>query len=258
MKAHIVLAHPEPKSFNAHLTALARETLVSRGWDVSTSNLYEMGFDPCEGAAHYQNPIESDRFDAQAEQRNASANGTIPPEVRQEIDLLDQADLLILQYPMWWHMPPAILKGWFDRVFVYGDVYSSNQKIEKGRFAGKRALLTLTVAPNREAYAFDGRCGEISLQLWPVNFSLTYVGFSALEPHVIYGVSSGSHNARPADADERLQQAQDDYVTRLQNIENEPTMPFNTMSDWGEDGRIKPSAPAHSPFIRHSEQLDYS
>jgi NAD(P)H dehydrogenase (quinone) len=258
MKAHIVLAHPEPKSFNAHLAALARETLRRRGWDVSTTNLYEMGFDPCEGAAHYQDRVDSDRFDTQSEQRNASQNKTIPPEIRKEIDLLDQADLLILQYPMWWHMPPAILKGWFDRVFVYGDVYSSNQKIEKGRFAGKRALLSLTVAPNRAAYAFDGRCGEISLQLWPANFSLTYVGFSALEPHVIYGVSSGSQNARPEDTEERLQAAQDDYVSRLQHIETEATLPFNTMSDWGEDGRIKTSAPAHSPFIRHSERLEYN
>ncbi|MBL4722056.1 MAG: NAD(P)H-dependent oxidoreductase [Alphaproteobacteria bacterium] len=258
MKAHIVLARPEPKSFNGHLAALARDTLQSRGWGVSTTNLYETGFNPCEGAAHYRDPVDSERFDAQSEQRNASQTKTIPPEIRKEIDLLDQADLLILQYPMWWHMPPAILKGWFDRVFVYGDVYSSSQKIENGRFAGKKALLSLTVAPNREAYAFDGRCGEISLQLWPVNFSLTYVGFSALDPQVIYGVSSGAHNARPDDSEERLQRAQDDYISRLKNIENEPTMPFNTMSDWGEDGRIKPSAPAHSPFIRHSERLEFS
>lgn len=258
MKAHIVLAHPESKSFNAHMAALARDTLQDRGWQVSTTDLYAMGFDPCERGSHYQDLSDAGRFDAQAEQRHASDNKTLPPHVRHELDLLDQSDLVILQYPMWWHMPPAILKGWFDRVFVYGDVYSSQRKIENGRFFGKKAMLSLTVAPSRDAYAYDGRCGEIGLQLWPINFSLTYVGFSALHPQVTYGVTSGAFNARPDDHEERLQKAQDDYVKRLQNIENEAEMPFNTMSDWGEDGRIKASAPSHSPFIRHSERLDYN
>ena len=106
------------------------------------------------------------------------------------------------------------------------------------------------------------RCGpssnEISCPLLSHHFSLTYVGFSALEPNVIYGVTPGTFNARPADNDARLQKAQDDYVRRLQHIENEETLGFNTMTDWGEDGRIKASAPSHSPFIRHTERLDYS
>jgi NAD(P)H dehydrogenase (quinone) len=48
-----------------------------------------------------------------------------------EIGSIDRADVLALQYPMWWHLPPAILKGWFDRVFAYGEVYGSQRRFER-------------------------------------------------------------------------------------------------------------------------------
>lgn len=256
MKAHIVLAHPEPQSFNAHLADLARRTLKERGWDVTVSDLYAMGFDPSERAALYGNRQDPERFDTQAEQRHASINGTIPLDVQAEIERLDQADLVILQYPMWWHMPPAILKGWLDRVFVYGEVYKSDFRFDKGRFLGKKAMLSLTVATSAETYAFDGRSGDIDLMLWPVNFTLSYVGFSVLQPHVAYGVESGLRYSSSQEIEERLQKIQVEYVARLQAIENEDEVPFNRLDEWGEDGRIKASAPAHSPFIRHREHLE--
>ena len=53
MHAHIVLAHPEPRSFNGNLASVAGRSLEDCGWSVSTSDLYGMGFDPCERADHY-------------------------------------------------------------------------------------------------------------------------------------------------------------------------------------------------------------
>lgn len=256
MKAHIVLAHPEPQSFNAHLVDLARQTLKERGWDVTVSDLYAMGFDPSERAALYDNRQDPERFDTQSEQRHASINGTIPAEVRAEIERLDQADVVILQYPMWWHMPPAILKGWLDRVFVYGEVYKSDYRFDKGRFLGKKAMLSLTVATSAETYAFDGRSGDVDLMLWPVNFTLAYVGFSVLQPYVAYGVESGLRYSGAQEIEERLTKIQTQYVDRLQNVEDGVIIPFNRLDEWGADGRIKASAPAHSPFIRHQEHLE--
>lgn len=255
MKAHIVAAHPEPKSFNLHLATLAKQTLAQRGWDVSITDLYSVGFDPCEKAAHYKDRLDSQRFDTQSEQRHASLTDTIPDDVRAEIGRLEQADLLILQYPMWWHLPPAILKGWMDRVFVYGDVYKSDFRFEKGRFVGKRAMLSTTVGTSPETYAYNGRSGDIDLLLWPINFSLAYVGFEVLKPHIAYGVEGGLRYSDQHEIEERLQNIQDDYVSRLQTIEAELGIPFNGMEDWTEDGRIKPSAPVFSPFIRHREHL---
>lgn len=256
MQAHIVLAHPEPKSFNAHLTAVAREALEGRGWAVTVSDLYALGFDPGERPEHYPDRLDPARFDTQAEQRHAADRNALPAEVRAEIERLDRADLVILQYPMWWFQPPAMLKGWFDRVFVYGEVYRSQQRFESGRFAGKRVLQSVTVATSAETYAYNGSSGDIELLLWPVNFTMAYVGFSVLRPFVGYGVEA---ERKPSDTSEigtRLKKLTEDYVTRLQTIETEPLIPFNPMSDWGADGRIKPSAPAYSPFIRQREKLE--
>jgi len=256
MKAHIVFAHPEPNSFNAHLADTAFQALSGRGWSVTKSDLYGLGFDPSERTEHYKDRQNSKRFNVQAEQRHASKNKSIPPEVQEEIARLDQADLVILQYPMWWHLPPAMLKGWFDRVLVYGEVYRSNYRFENGRFTGKKALLSVTVGTSRETYAYNGRSGDIDLLLWPVNFSLAYVGFGVLEPHVAYGVEAGVKYSDPQEVEERLVQIPKDYASRLQTIESEHLIPFNQMSEWGADGRIKPSAPVYSPFLRHREHLE--
>ncbi len=256
MQAHIVLAHPEPKSFNAHLAAVARDALEGRGWGVTVSDLYAMGFDPCERPEHYPDRQDPARFDAQAEQRHASDRSALPAEVRSEIERLDRADLVILQYPMWWHLPPAMLKGWFDRVFVYGEVYRSTQRFEHGRFVGSRVLVSVTVATSAETYAHDGRSGDIELLLWPVHFTMAYVGFGVLRPFVGYGVEAELKPSSTSEIGMRLRKLTEDYAARLGGIEAEPLIPFNPMSDWGEDGRIKASAPAFSPFIRQREKLE--
>ncbi len=256
MRAHIVLAHPEPRSFNAHLAEQARIALLARGWQVTLSDLYALDFDPAEKAAHYTEPVDAARFDAQTEQRHASDSGTLPQVVRDEIDRLDRADLVILQYPMWWHLPPAMLKGWLDRVLVYGEVYQSKKRFENGRFVSKRALQSLTVATSAETYAYNGRSADIDLLLWPVNFTLAYVGFEVLRPFVGYGVESGLRYSDDSVVEARLKGIVGDLEARLQSIENESPLPFNRMSDWGADGRIKAGAPAFTPFMRHREKLE--
>jgi NAD(P)H dehydrogenase (quinone) len=255
MQAHIVLAHPEPRSYNGHLAAVARDALAAQGRSVTLTDLYAAGFDPCEGPAHYPQRQDPRRFDTQSEQRHAALNGTVPPDVATEIEHLDRADLLILQYPLWWHLPPAILKGWFDRVFAYGAVYSSQQRFEAGRFAGKRALLSVTVGTSAETYAFDGRSGDIDLLLWPVNFTLAYVGYEVLAPFVAYGVEAGLRYSDPGVVQARLAGIARQYAQALGDLAARPVIPFNRMREWGADGRILPDAPVYSPFIRRRRTL---
>jgi NAD(P)H dehydrogenase (quinone) len=256
MHAHFVLAHPEPRSFNAYLARSGMAMLEAAGWTTSLSDLYAMGFDPCERGTHYSPPLNAERFDAQAEQRHASEHGTLPPVVTEELARLDRADLVVLQYPMWWHLPPAMLKGWFDRVFAYGAGYTSTKRFEDGRFRGKRAMLSLTVGTSAETYAFDGRSGDIALMLWPVNFSLAYVGYTVLEPFVAYGVEAALRYSDPAAIAARLENAVADFGTTLTGIDRRPILPFNRKAEWGADGRIVPGAPVHSAFIRRKAKLD--
>nr|WP_321396256.1 NAD(P)H-dependent oxidoreductase [uncultured Desulfobacter sp.] len=256
MHAHIVLAHPESKSFNGHLAGLAQECLEKQGWRVSITDLYKNQFDPCERLSHYIDPKDTARFFVQNEQRHAGETKTLADEIKKEIQLLDTSDLLILQYPMWWHLPPAILKGWLDRVFVYGEVYTSSKRFENGRFSGKKAMISVTVGTSRETYAYNGRSGDIDLMLWLVNFSLAFVGYTVLSPFVAYGVESGIQYTGADAVTKRLNQIEQDLLCRLKTINDVPTIPFNTMGEWGDDGRIIKSAKAYSPFIRHKENLD--
>lgn len=255
MHAHIVLAHPESQSFNAHLARVAQRAMEGEGWSVSLSDLYAIGFDPCERAEHYAARMQPARFDVQAEQRHASDRGTIPAAVLAEIANLDRADLLILQYPMWWHLPPAMLKGWLDRVLIYGEVYASQKRFEKGRFVGRRAMLSLTVGTSADTYAFDGRSGDIDLLLWPVNFSLAYVGYTVLSPFIAYGVEAGLRYSEESVVAARLKRVEEDLQTALGELDRRPTIPFNRMAEWGANGRIKPEAAVHSPFIRKRQHL---
>jgi len=256
MQAHIVLAHPESQSYNANLVAVARRSLEALGWSVSVSDLYAMGFDPCERAEHYVERQQPGRFDVQAEQRHASTQGRMPPIVAAEIELLDRAELLILQYPMWWHLPPAMLKGWFDRVLIFGEVYASQKRFEKGRFLGKRAMLSVTVGTSAETYGFDGRSRDIDLLLWPVNFTLAFVGYSVLRPFVAYGVEAGLRYSEASVMEARLRQVEQDLDATLRALDQRPVIPFNRMAEWGADGRIAAEAEVHSPFIRRKQHLD--
>ncbi|HEY9548741.1 MAG TPA: NAD(P)H-dependent oxidoreductase, partial [Kiloniellaceae bacterium] len=204
MHAHFVLAHPEPRSFNAAMVRAGAAALEAAGWSTSVSDLYGLGFDPREAPQFFEARADPERFDVQAEQRHASGTGSLPKAVTDELALMDRADLLVLQYPMWWHLPPAILKGWFDRVLAYGEAYTSSKRFEAGRFVGKRAMISVTVGTSRETYAHDGRSGDIDLLLWPVNFSLAYVGYTVLDPFVAYGIEAGLRYSDPATVEKRL------------------------------------------------------
>ena len=168
---------------------------------------------------------------------------------------MDRADLVILQYPMWWHLPPATLKGWLDRVLIYGEVYASKKRSEKGRFVGKRAMLSVTVGTSQATYAFDGRSGDIDLLLWPVNFSLAYVGYTVLSPFIAYGVEGGLRYSEPSIVEARLRSVEDGLCVVLNNLKQRAVIPFNQMAEWSANGRIKAEAAVYSPFIRHKQHL---
>jgi len=125
MQVHVVLAHPESKSLNGQLARLSTDKLSTPEKPATISDLYAMDFDPREGAAHYSTRVNPDRFDAQTEQRASADADALPQLIEQEIERLLAADLLVVHFPLWWFGLPAILKGWLDRVFVYGRVYRS-------------------------------------------------------------------------------------------------------------------------------------
>jgi hypothetical protein len=80
MQALIVHRHPEPRSFNAALTAVAARTLRQHGHQVEIADLYAEGFDPVEGPAHYCSRQEPETFFALGEQRHARRADALPAD----------------------------------------------------------------------------------------------------------------------------------------------------------------------------------
>ncbi len=101
VKAHIVLAHPEAKSFNAQLSDTSQRVLGVAGCKTTLSDLYAMDFDPREGPHHYGSRKDSEVFHAQTEQRFNADNETTPSDVNSEAQRLLDCDLLVVHFPLW-------------------------------------------------------------------------------------------------------------------------------------------------------------
>jgi NAD(P)H dehydrogenase (quinone) len=105
MNASIILAHPNPKSFNHAIAAAAREVLQAAGWTINWHDLYAEHFDPLLPAEELARDV------------------TLPPEIKQHCDEIVSADAIVIVHPNWWGQPPAILRGWQDRVLRMGIAY---------------------------------------------------------------------------------------------------------------------------------------
>ncbi len=103
MRILLVHCHPDPASFTAAVRDAAVAALTGAGHELRISDLYARGFDPVMGKLERQHYHE--------------------PHANEEPVAKDLADLrwcegLIFVYPTWWYGPPAMLKGWLDRVWV--------------------------------------------------------------------------------------------------------------------------------------------
>jgi putative NADPH-quinone reductase len=105
MNILVLHAHPVETSFNAALHRMIAERLTARGHVVDDCDLYAEDFDP--------RLTRAERIAYQDTGRN------IEP-VRQYVERLRQAEGLVLCFPVWNYGYPAILKGFFDRVFLPG------------------------------------------------------------------------------------------------------------------------------------------
>lgn len=254
MPGLIILAHPSPKSFNASLARAAQRTLQTvYGEEPDLLDLTVEKFDPVERAEHYSVDFEEGAFPVQAAQRQAADADTLPDDIERHLEFLERADYVIFQFPMWRYQPPAILKGWLDRVLVYGRAYTSRRRYDTCPFQGKRAMLSVTTGAPAATFTPSGRNGDIDLLLWPLMFTLHYVGFTVLRPSVIFGVEAGLSYRGKDEVSRDLAQAHADFVQKMQRFPAREAIPFNGWSDWDETRRLLPNAPSHSVFMRHSK-----
>jgi NAD(P)H dehydrogenase (quinone) len=106
MKVHVVHAHPVETSYNRALFNAVCETLRQKGDEVDALNLYDEEF---RAAMTRQERLEYH-----------DVPGNLTPEIKPYVDRLRACDKLVFVHPVWNYGYPAILKGYFDRIFLPG------------------------------------------------------------------------------------------------------------------------------------------
>jgi NAD(P)H dehydrogenase (quinone) len=197
MNVLIVFAHPERRSLNGALLDVAVREVDAQGHKVRVTDLYADGWKAQVDRADFPALDEAARLKVAAASGEAFATESLTPDVQGEQAKLLWADLVILQFPLWWFSMPAILKGWVDRVYAYGFAYGVGEHSDtrwgdrygEGRLAGKRAMLVVTAGGWEEHYSQRGINGPIEDLLFPINHGiLFYPGFEVLPPFIAYRV----------------------------------------------------------------------
>lgn len=199
MNVLIVFAHPEPRSLNASLRDAAIAQLQDDGHQVRVSDLYAMDWKAVVDREDFPSLEAEARLVVGAASGGAYYGGSLTDDVKAEQEKLLWADAVIFQFPLWWFSMPAILKGWFERVFALGFAYGVGEHSDtrwgdrygEGKMAGKLAMLVVTVGGWPEHYGPRGINGPIDDLLFPISHgTLFYPGFDVLPAHVIYRASA--------------------------------------------------------------------
>jgi len=151
MRVLTILAHPHPGSFNHAIAEAAVAALEASGHEIVFHDLYAEGFDPL---------LSSEEIP-----KGAQIDEALARHCRD----LSEAEGIIVVHPNWWGMPPAILKGWVDRVVRPGVAYEflegdSGEGVPRGLLRARKALVfnTTNTGAKREQEAF----GDPLQTLW--------------------------------------------------------------------------------------------
>lgn len=105
MNAVILVANPNAASFSHAMAEAATVVLSKKHYAIHYHDLYAENFQPIQPTGESKNTSSAD------------------PLVEQHCDEIEEADLILIFHPNWWGQPPAILKGWIDRVLRLGTAY---------------------------------------------------------------------------------------------------------------------------------------
>ncbi|MFW6057054.1 MAG: NAD(P)H-dependent oxidoreductase [Chloroflexota bacterium] len=101
----LIVAHPDSTSFNHAIASCCRDALLQAGCHVDFHDLYAESFNPL---------LPSSEI---------ARDATLEPQLARHCEELAAADAILIVHPNWWGQPPAILKGWIDRVVRPGVAY---------------------------------------------------------------------------------------------------------------------------------------
>jgi NAD(P)H dehydrogenase (quinone) len=128
MNISVILAHPDPSSFNHAIARTVAKQLGNNGHLVFFHDLYAENFDPL---------LPTDEI---------STDASVPPSIGRHCQEIAEADGIVIVHPNWWGQPPAILKGWIDRVIRPGVAYEflegdSGEGVPRGLLRARAAVV---------------------------------------------------------------------------------------------------------------------
>jgi putative NADPH-quinone reductase len=137
MKVLVILGHPNKGSFNHAIANTVVETLLNNGHEVFFHDLYEENFDPIISSLEIPKGASLERV------------------IETHCNEISNAEGIVIIHPNWWGQPPAILKGWVDRVIRAGVAYEfkegdSGEGIPIGLLKAETALVFNTANTPRE------------------------------------------------------------------------------------------------------------
>ena len=111
MHVYIIYAHPAQRSFSREVMEAFVHGLSDAKHTCEIGDLYAMGFRGDMNETEYRREV------------SGYPGAPLPRDVAEEHRKIERADTLVFIFPLWWSDCPAILKGWFDRVWSYGYAY---------------------------------------------------------------------------------------------------------------------------------------
>lgn len=244
MNVLVVYAHPIPDSFTHAVLEQVRRGLDESPHAYEVDDLYASGFDPvftdrdALQFLHESLPEEVlDAADPEAAVLRA-ARGPIqrylakrflrgkgkreiakalwerrPKDVREQQALVAEADALIFIAPIYWMGFPAILKGWFERVFAYGFAYTLNSEGWRGDLQGRVPLLSqrkaLVITPTFFTEEEYDRGWRDAVDTVICDWGLKMAGVEEAEHHYLYAVVAADDEQRRRYLDEAYRLARD-------------------------------------------------
>lgn len=124
MKHAIVVAHPNLEGFTHHMAQAYEQAISAHGGSILVRDLYAIRFDPC--LTESEIPW--------------SSNFRVPPDIANERALLKDVDVFAFFYPLWLNSPPAILKGYMERVFGMYFAYKRGRGGNEPLLSGRRFI----------------------------------------------------------------------------------------------------------------------
>ena len=174
MQHAVIFAHPAPDSFTASVAQAYARAAEGLGHTVLVRDLYRMGFDPC----------------LKAQELPRDARFAPGADIAAERAWIRDCDVFAFVYPLWLNSPPAMIKGYMERVFGFGFAYGDQGHSSNPLLQGRKLIsFSSSGAPNdwvRQTSAYD------AIRRLYDTYLAELCGMTALEHVHFGGVRSGA------------------------------------------------------------------